>query len=405
MQAVQDAVQDGSELYGQDVARLDALGGGVTAREIAQQPAVWPQIDALVTAQRAQIDAFLAPLLARPALRIVMAGAGTSAFIGECLVPGLLRQGRRAEAVPTTDLVSGPDRYFQRGAPTLVVSFARSGSSPESVAAVQLADQLVDDVYHLVITCNEEGQLYRMTQDRANALAILLPDATHDRGFAMTTSFTSMLLAAALAFRLLAPDAGARTAPAATQVGERALPLLAQLVAQDFRRVVYLGSNELRALAREAALKLLELTDGQVVAIHDSPLGFRHGPKTIVDDRTLVVVLLSNDPQARRYDLDLLRELRGDRRAGRVLALDAQADAALGDDAFTFTGAEDAQDLELALPYIVFCQAFAFLRSLSLGVRPDTPSMSGTVNRVVRGVTIYSFVSHVDSEAAHVPRG
>ncbi len=105
MQAVQDAAQGGSELFGQDVGRLDALGGGVTAREIAQQPAVWPQIDALVTAQRAQIDAFLAPLLARPALRIVMAGAGTSAFIGECLAPGLLRQGRRAEAVPTTDLV------------------------------------------------------------------------------------------------------------------------------------------------------------------------------------------------------------------------------------------------------------------------------------------------------------
>ena len=405
MQVVQDAVQGGSELFGQDLARLDALGGGVTAREIAQQPAVWPQIDALVSAQRAQIDAFLAPLLARPELRIVMAGAGTSAFIGECLAPGLLRQGRRAEAVPTTDLVSGPDRYFQRGAPTLVVSFGRSGSSPESVAAVQLADQLVDEVYHLVITCNEEGQLYGMTQDRANALAILLPDATHDRGFAMTTSFTSMLLAAALAFRVLAPGVAARVAPASTQVAERALPLLTQLVAQGFKRVVYLGSNELRALAREAALKLLELTDGQVVALHDSPLGFRHGPKTIVDDQTLVVVLLSNDPQTRRYDLDLLRELRGDRRAGRVLALSAQADAALGDDAFVFSGADDVQDLELALPYIVFCQGFAFLRSLSMGVRPDTPSMSGTVNRVVRGVTIYPFVSPVDSEAAHVPRG
>ena len=404
MQAVQDAVQDGGKIFGQDVARLDALGGGVTAREIMQQPAVWPQIDALVTAQRAQIDAFLAPLLARPELRIVMAGAGTSAFIGECLAPGLLRQGWRAEPVPTTDLVSGPDRYLQSGVPTLVVSFGRSGSSPESVAAVELADQLVDDVYHLVITCNEEGQLYRMTQDRANALAILLPDATHDRGFAMTTSFTSMLLAAALAFRVLAPGVAARVAPA-TQVVERALPLLTQLVEQGFKRVVYLGSNELRALAREAALKLLELTDGQVVAIHDSPLGFRHGPKTIVDDQTLVVVLLSNDPQTRRYDLDLLRELRGDRRAGRVLALSAQADAALGDDAFVFTGADAAQDLELALPYIVFCQGFAFLRSLSMGVRPDTPSMSGTVNRVVRGVTIYPFVSPVDHEAAHVPRG
>lgn len=401
MQAVQDAVDNNNEIFGQPVARFDALGGGVTAREITQQPGVWPRIDELVASQRDAIDAFLAPLLARPDLRIVMAGAGTSAFIGECLVPGLLRQGRRAESVATTDLVSGPDRYFQHAVPTLVVSFARSGSSPESVAAVALADQLVKDVYHLVITCNEAGQLYRMTEDRANALAILLPDATHDRGFAMTTSFTSMLLAAALAFRVLAPGVAARLAPAAGQVGARALPLLTQLVAQAFRRVVYLGSNELRALAREAALKLLELTDGQVVAIHDSPLGFRHGPKTIVDDQTLVVVLLSNDAQARRYDLDLLRELRGDRRAGRVLVLSSRADSALGEDSFVFDGTADEEDLALALPYIVFCQSFAFLRSLSLGVRPDTPSMSGTVNRVVQGVTVYPF----ESEAAHVPRG
>lgn len=401
MQAVEDVVNNDKNIFGQTLERLDALGGGLTAREIAQQAGVWPQIDALVAGQRGAIDAFLAPLLARPELRIVMAGAGTSAFIGECLAPGLLRQGRRAEAVPTTDLVSGPGSYFQRAAPTLVVSFGRSGSSPESVAAVALADQLVDEVYHLVITCNEAGQLYRMTQDRANALAILLPDATHDRGFAMTTSFTSMLLAAALAFRVLEPGVTAQLAQAAEQVGARALPLLTVLVERDFKRVVYLGSNELRGLAREASLKLLELTDGQVVALHDSPLGFRHGPKTIVDSQTLVVVLLSNDPQTRRYDLDLLRELRSDGRAGRVLALSGQLDAVTVGDGFVFDGAGDTLDLALALPYIVFCQSFAFLRSLSMGVRPDTPSMSGTVNRVVQGVTVYPF----DSEAGHVPRG
>lgn len=370
--------------------RLDALGGGLTAREIAQQPQVWPQIEALVEERRAALDAFLAPLLARPGLRIVMAGAGTSAFIGECLAPLLLRQGLRAEAAPTTDLVSGPGRYFQREVPTLVVSFARSGSSPESVAAVALADRLVDEVHHLVITCNEAGQLYRMTQDRANAFAILLPDCTHDRGFAMTTSFSAMLLAAALAFGALPPGAAAGLARAAAQVHARALPLLEQLVRQGFQRVVYLGSNELRALAREAALKLLELTDGRVVAMFDSPLGFRHGPKTVVDEATLVVVLLSNDPHARRYDLDLLRELRADGRARRVLALDAGG-ATAGVDGFAFEDADALDDLGLALPYVVFCQSFAFLQSLALGIRPDTPSASGTVNRVVRGVTIYPF--------------
>lgn len=377
------------DILGLNTAALDAAGGGLTAREIAQQPQVWPQIDALVAGHRAALDAFLAPLLASPALRIVLTGAGTSAFLGECLAPAMLAEGWRAEAVPTTDIVSGPQHFLQADVPTLLVSFARSGSSPESLAAVELAEQLVKDVHHLVITCNADGALYRMAQGRANACAILLPDATHDRGFAMTTSFTSMLLAAALAFGVLPAGSAAVLSAAGAALHASALPLLQSLVAQQFRRVVYLGSNELRGLAREASLKLLELTDGRVVALFDSPLGFRHGPKTVVDEQTLVVVLLSNDAQARRYDLDLLRELRNDGRAGRVLALSGQASAELGDDDVVLEGAAALDDLALALPYIVFCQSFALLQSLAQGLRPDTPSVSGTVNRVVRGVTIY----------------
>lgn len=377
--------------------RLDQLGAGLTAREIAQQGEVWPEIASLVGERRAALDAFLAPLLARPELRIVLTGAGTSAFIGECLAPAMLRQGRRVEAVATTDLVSGPGRYLQPAVPTLMVSFARSGSSPESLEAVALANQLVRDVHHLVITCNAGGELYRMVQGSREQdgsrrdFALLLPDATHDRGFAMTTSFTSMLLAAALAFDAVVPRAVAAPGAAAGALLDTSLPLLHALVEQRFRRVVYLGSNELLGLAREAALKLLELTDGQVVALFDSPLGFRHGPKTVVDGDTLVVVFLANDAHARRYDLDLLQELRRDGRAGRVLALGGRPEPSLGADAVLVPGMEGAAELELALPYIVFCQAFALLQSLALGLRPDTPSRSGTVNRVVQGVTIHPY--------------
>src|SRR3954470_16011016 len=128
------------DIFGIVAERLDAAGAGLTAREIAQQPAVWPEIDALVTRQRAALDAFLGPLLARAELRIVLTGAGTSAFIGECLTPAMLGKGWRAEAVPTTDLVSGPRSFLQPKVPTLLVSFGRSGSSPESLAAVTLAD-------------------------------------------------------------------------------------------------------------------------------------------------------------------------------------------------------------------------------------------------------------------------
>ncbi len=391
------------EILGIDLDHLSARGGRLTAAEIVQQPMVWEKVRALTDWRQGAVARFLTPLLALPGLRIVLTGAGSSAFIGECLAPAMLKQtGLRVDAVPTTDLVSGPERFFQENVPTLLVSFARSGSSPESVAAVALADQCVSQIYHLVFTCNADGMLYRRVQGQSNALAVLLPDETHDRAFAMTTSFTSMLLAAGLAFGVIeqGPEAASALGACATDLIERALPLLQALVAERFKRVVYLGSNELKGLAREAALKLLELSDGQVVALFDSPLGFRHGPKCVIDANTLVVVMLSNDPLARRYDLDLLSELRVDGRAGHVLALSAGDDLPGSEACFQLCHAGAASDIELALPLVVFAQLFAFLQSLALGIRPDTPSASGTVNRVVSGVTIYP----LESEGAHVPR-
>jgi tagatose-6-phosphate ketose/aldose isomerase len=376
---------------------LDRRGGGHTAREIAQQPAIWQAIHAQLQAERPRLDAFLAPLLALPDLRIVLTGAGSSAFIGQCLAPALLRllgqrPGIRVEAVATTDIVSSPEQCLQPEVPTLLVSFARSGNSPESLAAVELADRLVKRCHHLAVTCAAEGTLNRRLAGRQNegrAHVLLLPDETHDRAFAMTSSFTGMLLAAAWAFGLALPPA-AELARAANALADSETSRLHALAEQPFERVVYLGSNALLGLAREAALKLLELTDGQLVAMADSALGFRHGPKTILNDRTLVVIFLSNDPYTRQYDLDLLRELRREGRA-RVLAL-GTADAAHADDVHLALPA-DAPDLALAPVALLFAQCLALLASLRLGITPDNPSASGTVTRVVSGVTIHPLTS------------
>jgi tagatose-6-phosphate ketose/aldose isomerase len=212
----------------------------------------------------------------------------------------------------------------------------------------------------------------------------------------MTSSFTGMLLAAATALQLL-PTNDARTAllsAAGTQVLDSGLPLLRRLVRARFERVVYLGSKELKGLAREAALKMLELTDGRVIAIADSPLGLRHGPKTILNGSTLVVAFLSNDAHARRYELDLLSELRRDGVAGCVFALMGRADGVADSDGLALAGDATAlSDLELCLPYAVFAQALGMLRSLSLGLSPDSPNAAGTVNRVVQGVSIYPYGS------------
>ncbi len=382
------------------LAQLTDQGALWTAREIVQQPQVWPAVSALVEQERNRIDAFFQPLLAEPNLRIMLTGAGSSAFIGECLAPAMIRRlNRRVEAVPTTDLVSGPHRCFQRDVPTLLVSFARSGSSPESVAAVDLAEQSVAQCHHLVLTCNKGGELYKRCAAMPNALTLVMPDETHDRGFAMTSSFTSLLLAAARIFGLV-DEPAARVALLAAAAGEliaRGTAALRQLAERCFERVVYLGSNELQGVAREAALKLLELTDGRTIGSFDSSLGFRHGPKTIVNAQTLIVLFLSNDPYTRRYDLDLLNELRSDDTAGQVLALSAQPTDLEGTIALDHL--HSADDLDLVLPFAVFAQLFAFFQSLRLGITPDNPSASGAVNRVVHGVTIYPW----QREDGHVP--
>ena len=378
-----------------DPTDLDHRGATHTAREIAHQPAVWQTVYEQLQAERPMRDAFLQPLLALPDLRIVLTGAGSSAFIGQCLAPALLRllgqrPGIRVEAVATTDIVSSPQQCLQAEVPTLLVSFARSGNSPESLAAVDLADGFIKTCHHLVVTCAADGTLNRRMAGRTNAHVLLLPDETHDRAFAMTSSFSGMLLAAAWAFGLELPPVTA-LAQAAQALAEAEADRLYALAEQPFERVVYLGSNALLGLAREAALKLLELTDGKLVAMADSTLGFRHGPKTILNDKTLVIIFLSNDPYTRQYDLDLLRELRREGLAHVVALRTASLNGAEGPHADDVNLAlpASAPDLALAPVALVFAQCLALLASLRLNITPDNPSASGTVTRVVSGVTIH----------------
>jgi tagatose-6-phosphate ketose/aldose isomerase len=380
-------------MFGLRAKEIDDAGAQWTAREVLQQPEVWAEIERLVEGEANRLAVFLDPFLARPDGRVVLTGAGSSAYIGECLAPALARLLKgRVDAVPTTDLVASPHSYLSPATPTLLVSFGRSGNSPESVAAVRMADAGIKDCAHLIVTCDAEGALAQYARKHFHAQVLVLPKRSNDRSFAMTSSFTGMLLAAAMV--LGAVRGGTRTLKlqqTAARVLPQSLPFLQELVSRGFDRVVYLGSKEFKGLAREAALKMLELTDGRVVAIADSPLGFRHGPKTILNAKTLVVVFTSNDDYTRQYDWDLIGELRRDGVAGRVVTLsDRPSDTHHGDDIVLGTeDAADLSDLELCLPYAMFAQSMALLRSLSLGIRPDNPNAAGTVSRVVKGVSIH----------------
>ncbi|OAT33086.1 galactosamine-6-phosphate isomerase [Buttiauxella ferragutiae ATCC 51602] len=365
-----------------------------TEKEIRQQPASWIQSLKNIGHQRSNIDAFLAPLLQNTSLKIILTGAGTSAFIGDIITPWLSHHtGKNFVAVPTTDLVTNPVDYLTEQEPTLLVSFARSGNSPESVAAVDLVNQVVKDCYHLVITCNEAGSLYQNAATSGNSLALLMPPETHDRGFAMTSSITTMMASCLAVF---APDV--INSATFQDVAERCEQIIAsqcdlsESVFGDlpFKRIVYLGSGGLQGVARESALKVLELTAGKLAAFYDSPTGFRHGPKSLVNNETLVVVFVSSHPYTRQYDLDLLAELRRDQQALRVVAICASPcpEVEAGPHIW-LPPSRDFIDVEQAFCFLMYAQIFALTESIKAGITPDTPSATGTVNRVVKGVIIH----------------
>ena len=368
-------------------------GGEATAREIAQQPEVWREVNNLLASRRDDIDAFLRPLLADPGLRVVLTGAGTSAFAGEILAPSLARRtGRRVDAVATTDIVSNPEECFAEDRPTLLVSFARSGNSPESVAATEFADRFLSECHHLVLTCDRSGRLYKEHVRSAGSLVLLMPEATNDQGFAMTSSFTSMTLAAWLALGTVADsdELVGRLATAAERLLAARQEDVSRLASSGYERVVYLGSGSLKGLAHESSLKLLELTAGEIVTYFESALGFRHGPKSILDDRTLAVSYISGDPYTRKYDLDLLAELKRSMRPRSVIAI-AATDAGTDDRSFWhLEGLEGVEDAALALPFVVVAQLLGLCFSLALGYTPDNPFPNQEVNRVVQGVSIHS---------------
>ncbi|WP_093284547.1 SIS domain-containing protein [Pseudoxanthomonas sp. CF125] len=380
-----------TEHLGVPEADLIASGAIWTAREIEQQPRMLQQTHELLSAMRDRIQAFVAPIAGNPAARIVLTGAGTSSYIGQCLAPLLDRQlAARVDAVPTTDLVSAPYLYLDPAQPLLLVSFGRSGNSPESLAAVELAESLVRDVRHLVVTCNAEGALN--TVPARESMTLLLPEETHDTSFAMTSSFSCMLYATLLAFsgaQALDDRIGPIALATERVINEFRLSLQ-ELALHGFDRVVYLGSGLFQGLAREAALKLGELTNGAVATCFDSPLGFRHGPKTFITDKTLVMVFVSNNPLTRQYDHDLLEELRQDGCAARIIEVAAQRREPQAPDTLLVPGMSAASDIDLLWPYVAVAQIYAFNASRALGLSPDSPNKQGTVNRVVQGVRIHS---------------
>lgn len=382
--------------YGRDETFFLEHSALTTAKEILQQPALWRNLAQLLMKQSQEIDAFMSRLEKLSDLRIILTGAGSSAFIGESLQMMLGRgYGLRSEAIATTDIVSAPEAVLF-DVPTLLVSFSRSGESPESMEALKLASKHVNKLYNLVVVCKKESSLAAMAAQSGDTLILDMPEGSSDLGFAMTSSVSCMMLGTYMA---LSGIQASRYAEYIHQLADsvekefKAMDNLARDIASfPYDRMIYLGSGGLKGLAHEGAVKSLELTNGKVNASYESPMGFRHGPKTVINKRTLTVHFISPLLKTRLYDLDLLHELVEQKEENKQAAIaDKNGDMPSGlDYVFLYEpfGTEH-QELTAYIKGLLFLQLISLEKSMESGTPTDNPSVGGQVSRVVRGVKIH----------------
>ena len=387
-------------MFSKTDAELEKLGAKITTREIEQQPELWQQTWSIYQNNKNKITDFLDQINQKwGKVRVIFTGAGTSAYVGNTIMPYLQKNGDRKkydfEAIDTTKIVSTPEDYLAKDTPTILVSFARSGNSPESVATVELAKKLVTNLYQIAITCAPEGHLAQDLEGDPTGLVLLMPEKSLDQGFAMTGSFSCMSLMALLVFDTLTDEKKEHIVNQIAQMGKSVIDRedeIQSLVDIDFNRITYIGSGSLGGLAEETRLKILELTAGEVAALFDTSMGLRHGPKSFLDKKTIVFDFVSNDTYTRQYDLDILNEIKDDQIVPLVMAVGQEKEGQdFSGKSFMFAEKELLPDAYLALPDVMFGQTIALLTSIKVNNKPDTPSPTGTVNRVVKGVTIHEF--------------
>ena len=382
-------------------AEKKQLGAEWTPGEIHQQPFIWRDTVERFAGEREKILDWLKVSRCLTANgRIVMTGAGTSDYIGKCVEPAM-REILKADAraVPSTDVVTHPQLAFLPKKWYLLVNFARSGNSPESVGAFRFGGEVATNVHHLAITCNKNGKLAQFARDDPRkAYAFLLHEKSNDESLAMTSSFSGMVVAGlALAYiKKFRKFQGISERMA--RAGERLLSKysnLAHRIAQmDFKRVVYLGSAALYGAATESGLKIQEMTSGDVVSKVESFVGLRHGPQAVIHGDTVVVAYVSSDPYARKYEVDLLKENRAKKLGMLTVAVTTQSDEELGacvDEVVEVDprGRTKIPDVCRAPVDNVFGQMLALFKSLALGYGPDAPSKTGVIHRVVEGISVY----------------
>jgi tagatose-6-phosphate ketose/aldose isomerase len=381
-----------SQLLSLSKQQKTELGLLDTPAEIAQQPATWQTTHRLFGEKKSELMEFLQQAKAER-WTIYLVGAGTSDYIGHSIAH-LLRKRWSCEVcvVASTDLLTNRDDLVIQDQKYLWISFSRSADSPEGVSVLEQALAANSNVKHLVVSCNRNGRMVELATQNKSCFAMVLDDAVNDRGLAMTSSFTNMVLFGMELAHLWDDRSFDETLEQMTKAAKYMLEdgasLAQRLAKQRYQRACFVGSGALAGTTRESALKILELTAGNIQTMNETTLGLRHGPMSSLNVDTLFVGFISRDDRRRRYDLDLLNEIRAKQAVRTIVTIgwaDAASDSSLYCEAF---GKLD--DAYRPAVDVIFSQMLGLFSSIELGLHPDSPSPNGLISRVVEKFAIYA---------------
>jgi tagatose-6-phosphate ketose/aldose isomerase len=372
-----------------------------TPGEIAHQPDTWSKTFELFRSQRESIQNFLttAGVSGASASQVIvyLIGAGTSDYTGRA-ISCLLRQKWQCEviAVPSTDLLTHMDQLILPGRKYLWISFSRSGDSSEGVAVLEKARARYPDIHHIVISSNPNGRMLTDSAGEPKTLGLCMIDEANDRGLAMTSSFSNMVIFGQCMAHIENIDRYEPVLRNLVAAGKSLLPRAADCAAsvarQGYTKACFVGSGPLREVAKESALKVLEMTAGKTLTMTESVLGLRHGPMAALDDQSLFVCFLSGNKTVQGYERDLMREIGSKKIARRRIAVGG---AELTTDSYAEDYLAPAGVTGIADEYrppvdVMFGQLLGLFSSIQWKLMPDSPSPGGVITRVVEKVNIYA---------------
>jgi tagatose-6-phosphate ketose/aldose isomerase len=382
-----------AELFARSEADQKRLGYFHTLREICQQPETWLRTCGQMVAATEIVKQVHVGIRS-----LTLTGSGSSQYAGECICLALQNDlNIQVASVGGGTLLTYGGKALPPERPGLVISLARSGDSPESRGAIELLLNTEPQIQHVVLTCNENGSLTKAWREHAKVRVFTLPSETNDQSLVMTSSFTNLMLAARFMSMWNTPHQYAQLCKRASSIAEKLISgnfdVLAGIAKSKFQRVVFLGTGPAFGAAREAALKILEMTAGRVTTLCETYLGFRHGPMSYAQQDTLIVAFLSSTSALRAYEADLLQELDRKKLGLSKLIVGEKIPAAVlrnGDVAIECPGLAELGDQDSATIHVIVGQLLGFFRCLEEGLRPDSPSEDGIIRRVVEKFPLHT---------------